>query len=186
VYLLCLSKGVEPGLTRYDELVKAAQVLGIQHVSVYGIQNDLLPDVPSFQDGLHEEWQKDLIASVVENFRQQWKIDTIITFDQDGVSGHTNHIHTYRGVLQHVRHFSEEISYFVLKSTPLPQKYLSWLGVFYELIVRKKKTSLFINTNPMVVWRAMKKHQSQMVWFRKLYLVFSTFVYLNILVPLEK
>jgi len=183
VHLLCLSKGFEPGLTRYEELINATTVLSIHHVEVYGVHNNLLPNVPYFQDGFKEEWPKDGIASVVEHFRQKWKIDTIVTFDQDGVSKHPNHKSTFKGVLQHVRHFREEdLSYFVLRSTPLPQKYLSWLGVFWEIITRRKKSNVIINTNPVVVWNAMKKYQSQLVWYRKIYLFFSTFVYLNILV----
>jgi len=182
VHLLCLSKGIEPGLTRYEELIKASQVLGIKEVSVYGVHNnDLLPDVPYFQDGFNEDWQKDRVASVVEHFRQKWKIDVIVTFDEGGVSGHPNHKHTCRGVLQHVRYFEGDVSYFVLRSAPLPQKYLSWLGVFLEIMIRRKKSKVFINTNPVAVWKAMIQHKSQLVWHRKIYLLLSTFVYLNIL-----
>jgi len=186
IYLLCLSKGIEQG--RGDELTKASKILGIQHCEVYGADGETLKDVPCFVDGFKENWNEGDVAEVVEHYIKKWNIDTIVTFDSDGVSGHPNHKHTYRGVSHHMQQsFKEkELSYLVLRSIPLPLKYLSWVGVFYEVFFHRSGCEIFINNNPTKVWDAMRKHISQYVWFRKFYLIFSTFVHMNIILPLER
>lgn len=48
------------------------------------------------QDGVNEDWDIDVISSIVlDNIAS---IDTIITFDDRGVSKHPNHIATFKGV----------------------------------------------------------------------------------------
>jgi len=102
VSLLCLSKGIEPGLTRYQELMNASRIIGITNTAVHGI-NCFVRDEDIFHDGMNQNWPADVIAKTVNEYQEKWKIDTIVTFDQYGVSGHPNHIQTHFGVLKYAK-----------------------------------------------------------------------------------
>jgi hypothetical protein len=43
-------------------------------------------------------WDTDLVENVIEEDVKRWKIDTFITFDDGGVSGHINHRAVAAGV----------------------------------------------------------------------------------------
>lgn len=43
-------------------------------------------------------WDTDLVAKIVGEHVKKWKIDSIITFDDGGVSGHINHRAVAAGV----------------------------------------------------------------------------------------
>uniref|UniRef100_A0A6B2LF69 N-acetylglucosaminylphosphatidylinositol deacetylase n=1 Tax=Arcella intermedia TaxID=1963864 RepID=A0A6B2LF69_9EUKA len=180
ISLLCLSKGLEPGQTRINELTLAAKMLGFDKSEVYGV-GGCLGGIGPFQDGFTADWRKEEIAEVVEHYSVLWDIDVILSFDKAGVSGHPNHLQTHQGVLHHKLHYpNSKASHYQLHSTPIPLKYLSWVGILLE-VTRREKSSIYLNENFHVVWQAMCLHSSQFVWFRRLYLLFSTFVHLNIL-----
>ncbi|KAG9301522.1 hypothetical protein G9A89_008374 [Geosiphon pyriformis] len=93
VMVLCLSSGNEKGLgeVRRKELVKSCQVLGI---------DEFLVDVeehPSLQDNPSEIWNSDVIFNILKEYIEKNSIDTIITFDDRGISGHLNHISAFNG-----------------------------------------------------------------------------------------
>ena len=50
------------------------------------------------QDGMKSVWTEQSVARNVRYFVQKWNIETLITFDDYGVSGHPNHIAAYQGV----------------------------------------------------------------------------------------
>lgn len=52
----------------------------------------------SLQDGPENAWDKRLVATVITRYVKKWSIETIITFDAQGVSGHPNHIAAFEGV----------------------------------------------------------------------------------------
>lgn len=100
-------------------------------------------------------------------------IKGVVTFDERGVSGHTNHRACYRGVLE-VR----DVRRLVLESTNLVRKYMSILDFFVSAV---RSEQVLVNWNIWVVWKAMALHRSQFVWYRKLFVVFSRYGYINTL-----
>lgn len=200
VYLLCFSKGVEPGLTRYNEVKEAARVcistfagqaynlkvLRMTEVIVHEVEvgkgnTKLGADI---KDGQTMDWPADTVAEVVEHHRERWGVNTIVTFDSQGVSGHTNHKHTYRGVVAHRAVTKLRIDYYHLHTAPLAVKYSSWLAALYYSVFSEPNSALFINKDAEIVWDSMRAHHSQLVWFRRLYLFFSSYVYVNQLTKL--
>jgi hypothetical protein len=86
MYLHCLSKGVNCGEVRAEEVKKAAPILGIP------IERVLVDDM---QDG--QDWSAEEVADRLEESVRRWKIDVVVTFDGFGVSGHKNHKSCFHG-----------------------------------------------------------------------------------------
>jgi N-acetylglucosaminylphosphatidylinositol deacetylase len=40
-----------------------------------------------------------------------------------------------------------------------------------------------IGGGPLTAWAALRAHHSQFVWFRKLFILFSSYIYINTLIP---
>lgn len=113
-------------------------------------------------------------------------IDTVITFDSYGVSGHVNHKDTHAAVKRIMKNH-QGVQFFELRSTPLPVKFTRWFGIIYDCLFLNKRRGdvVCVNDYLLNVWMAMLKHKSQFVWFRAFYLLFSTYVDYNILHPME-
>jgi len=112
-HILCLSNGNYDGLgiQREEELRKAAGIISDE------IQVTVLDD-SKLQDGPKQTWSKYYIATILNNFLVKLlsvsdktsqknlreydfgkKKVVIVTFDNEGVSGHINHIHTHFGAV---------------------------------------------------------------------------------------
>jgi LmbE family N-acetylglucosaminyl deacetylase len=94
VRVLCLSSGNADGLgaTRALELLASCKLLGLDESQV------TLVDDAALQDGLDVAWDPAAVAEIVGGHVEEHRIDRVITFDEGGVSGHTNHVATYEGV----------------------------------------------------------------------------------------
>jgi len=88
VYTLCLSTGDADGLgkIRQQEMLRALDVLGIQEGKRWIVDN------PNLQDNITAKWDPQVIADVVKPYVTEYKISTILTFDEKGISLHPNHI----------------------------------------------------------------------------------------------
>jgi len=102
--LLCLSNGNADGLgtKREEELQKCCKFLS----NCIGLFFDLVEiekttclNHEKLQDGFKQIWDLDLIADIVFNYIKENKIDGILTFDKNGVSGHPNHKAVHQGVM---------------------------------------------------------------------------------------
>lgn len=123
----------------------------------------------------------------------------VVTFDAGGVSGHPNHAalpHALAdlvaapaaggaGIRQRV---------WLLETTSLLRKYLGLLDLplsFLLLLATaaragcSKPRRLALNFRPWMAYRAMLAHASQFVWYRRLFILFSRYTYVNTLVPME-
>lgn len=80
VYIHCLSKGIECGEERAEELKKAAPILGVPEERVF---------VDDMQDG--DDWKVEEVEQRLARTIMRWKVDVVLTFDSHGVSGHKNH-----------------------------------------------------------------------------------------------
>ncbi|KAF9580643.1 N-acetylglucosaminyl-phosphatidylinositol de-N-acetylase, partial [Lunasporangiospora selenospora] len=216
VRVLCMSSGNHDGIgeTRKKELVASCRAFGIRESHVTVLERDDLKDGPK------ELWDPSLVGDQMNLFAKKHNVETLITFDEKGVSGHTNHIACYVGLTYFIQTFKAKTpvkSCYVLKSIPLLRKYSSIIDLpitmlFTEALMpmisqymgfgsASAALSLPEGSSPQAIHRqklrplellfvsspsgivqakgAMQKHESQMVWFRKLYVIFSRYMSIN-------
>ncbi|KAI5168728.1 N-acetylglucosaminylphosphatidylinositol deacetylase [Pancytospora epiphaga] len=156
--ILCLSDGNYEGLgkIRKAELENLCNMLGIQC------------NILNYKD--NTPWQIDHVVLDVLQFISNYRFDTIVTFDSHGVSGHHNHSSCYKAVS-----FIENIlprnffKYRYLKSTSFIQKFI------FDINRKMYITPVYSTFG----FRNMLFHRSQMVHFRYLYCIFSTYMHYN-------
>lgn len=109
-------------------------------------------------------------------------IDTIISFDGYGISGHSNHVAIFKALEQGCRDGIISQRCFKLVSVSILAKFLFLLSALLNhlnLLGVDSDTSLsFLSTfsQYLVARKAMHTHKSQMVWFRHLYLLSSMYM----------
>ncbi|KAF9276369.1 hypothetical protein BGZ68_010065 [Mortierella alpina] len=212
VRVLCMSSGNHDGLgeVRKRELLASCKSFGIRESHVTVLEREEL------KDGPNELWDPSLVGDQMNLYAKKHNIETIITFDEKGVSAHTNHIACYVGLTYFIHTFKERTpvkTCYVLKSISLLRKYISimdlpitmlmtealmpllsrWTGVggAAALVGGQNSATNRINLRPLELLfvsspkaiaqakGAMEKHESQMVWFRKLYVLFSRYMSVN-------
>ncbi|KNC80763.1 hypothetical protein SARC_06890 [Sphaeroforma arctica JP610] len=178
VHILCLSTGNYNGLgaIRSRELEASCKILGVRQTDCEALDDKRFPDGP-------KKWNAQEVASVVAHYIKENGIRIVITFDSGGVSEHPNHVSCYDGV----RHLADtgkldtNIKAYSLQSISLWRKYSGCLDV---IVSSTSGHSFLAVGSPSDVWTAqtaMNEHTSQLVWFRKLYIVFSRYMYFNTL-----
>ena len=178
-HILCLSNGDADGLgaVREKELESARKFLGVD-------SSELVND-SKLKDGFKEVWPEETIAARVEASVRRLDATVILTFDAKGVSGHPNHIATYRGVCHwaaDVRKISASPEAWALVTVNPLRKFLAFCDVFASFTLESHV--LVAATSTTEVRRAMSLHRSQWVWYRKLFVAFSRYAYVNSLRPL--
>ena len=124
----------------------------------------------------------------------------IFTFDAGGISGHANHVDTHHGVRASLAQLDPAVSAWALRTEPMLWKYAGPLGTVSLIVVFlwKKYSVIFDNVQWGVAgggptsrtltyasidlalsWRAMRAHASQWVWYRKLFVLFSSYSWRN-------
>ncbi|KAJ6838295.1 putative N-acetylglucosaminyl-phosphatidylinositol de-N-acetylase isoform X1 [Iris pallida] len=181
LHILCLSTGNADGKgnVRKEELYRACAVLKVPSQKVK------ILDHPNLQDGFGNPWDHQLIAKIVEEKIKMYSIDLLITFDKFGVSGHQNHQDVHHGIRMLLRENSKrDIEAWELVSTSILRKYSGpvdiWLSTCF-LSCDKERTYSLMNKHPGVIYLAMAEHYSQWIWFRKLFVLFSSYTYMNTL-----
>ena len=172
-HVLCLSNGDADGLgaVREKELETAAGFLGVEFVEVV---NDL-----KMRDGFNEKWPEDVVAARVETAVRRAKADVVLTFDSKGVSGHPNHVSAYRGVClwkQDTKAQASVSAWALVTVNPL-RKFSMFAEVAVSFVCEPHV--LAAASSAVDIVRAMSKHRSQWVWYRKLFVVFSRYAYVN-------
>jgi len=172
VVLLCLSSGDFDGLgsVRKKELESAAANLGIAASNIF---------VEDFKDDPGLTWDAEAIAQCLEKYHQSHGFCAVFTFDEHGISGHKNHISLFHGVSHFARSRQEPISVYFLKTVNAVRKYSSFLDSLFQTGPQK---DLYFVSNIAHVFKSissMLRHQSQMVWFRWLYIFFSRYMFFN-------
>ncbi|XP_026466017.1 N-acetylglucosaminyl-phosphatidylinositol de-N-acetylase-like [Ctenocephalides felis] len=178
IYLVCLSTGnhSDLGKTRKYELYEACKVLGISEDRITIHNDQFLPDNPNVM------WKEDLIGSIIMNYVQSLNVDTLVSFDKQGISQHPNHKAIYYAIAYLVME-NQLPSYcraYTLETVNIFRKYslfldipISFLSSSYWSILNWKERKR--------IQKAMKEHNSQMVWFRSLYITFSRYMLVNTL-----
>ncbi|XP_022741934.1 N-acetylglucosaminyl-phosphatidylinositol de-N-acetylase isoform X2 [Durio zibethinus] len=110
----------------------------------------------------------------------------LITFDSYGVSGHCNHGDVHYGVRKFLHDSSpRNIEAWELVSINILLKYSGpldiWLSTLDSTRHPKGVMHCLLNEHPRKSFLAMAQHSSQWVWFRKLFVSFSSYTYVNTL-----
>ncbi|XP_050019627.1 N-acetylglucosaminyl-phosphatidylinositol de-N-acetylase isoform X3 [Alexandromys fortis] len=94
VFLLCFSAGnyYSQGEIRKKELLQSCDVLGIPPSRVTIIDKSEFPDDPGVQ------WDTESVANTLLQHIEVNDISLVVTFDAEGVSGHSNHVALYKAV----------------------------------------------------------------------------------------
>ena len=207
VWLICLSTGDYDGLgkIREKEMLNAGTMLGLDKTIVC----DNLKDHPT------ERWPSNHVSNEIESVLKDnlpkdstpFSMIRFITFDEGGVSGHVNHTDTYLGVVDLLRRkrassgtriSGPSFEGWQLKTeTNLISKYIpvmAWLWLLFSLFKSAQISRVLEETEsyrhyaliqPSLNWNAMATHQSQFVWYRRLFVVFSCYTYFNKLQPIR-
>jgi len=176
VFLLCMSTGDyrNQGKVRKHELYEACKVLGIPEENITLLSYTKLRDDPSVR------WREELVSEVVLQTIHAYEIDTVLTFDRYGVSGHKNHSALYNAMayLYMEQKLPAKTKVFNLRSVNVIRKYSSILDLPMSFLLAPN-----VYTASLRDWfrlhSAMAAHRSQYVWFRKLYMAFSRYNFIN-------
>ncbi|XP_048413300.1 N-acetylglucosaminyl-phosphatidylinositol de-N-acetylase isoform X2 [Stegostoma tigrinum] len=105
----------------------------------------------------------------------------VLTFDRDGVSGHANHIAVYYAVrkLYSKKKLPNECQILVLQSVNILRKYISILDLPISWMKPHHVMYVLDSWGYQQAKNAMYCHQSQLQWFRHLYLYFSRYMFIN-------
>ncbi|XP_010940401.4 LOW QUALITY PROTEIN: uncharacterized protein [Elaeis guineensis] len=181
-HILCMSTGNAEGVgnVRKEELYRACAVLKIP------LQQVKILDHPDLQDGFNNQWDHKLLSTIIEDEIKMWDIDSLITFDKFGVSGHPNHRAVHHGICMLLSDNSKRnIEAWELISTNILRKYSGpvdiWLSILCSLSNPGRQMYCIPNSLPRKSYRAMAEHESQWIWFRKLFVLFSNYTYMNTL-----
>uniref|UniRef100_A0A7N0TJX8 N-acetylglucosaminylphosphatidylinositol deacetylase n=2 Tax=Kalanchoe fedtschenkoi TaxID=63787 RepID=A0A7N0TJX8_KALFE len=181
LYVLCISTGNADGMgnTRKEELYQACAILKVPLHQIKVLDN------PKLQDGFGKVWDHDLLAKIVEEEVASGTIDSILTFDSYGISGHCNHKDVHHGVRRFLNMSRRKVEAWELLSTNILRKYSGpvdiWFSIVYSMCWPSGQVHCLLNDDPSKSFQAMAQHMSQWVWFRKLFVSFSSYTYVNTL-----
>ncbi|KAH7438457.1 hypothetical protein KP509_04G015700 [Ceratopteris richardii] len=185
VRVLCLSNGNAEGLgsVREMEMLSACSFLKIPLENV-----DIIND-PLLQDGHNVAWSRSLISQLINRISTCHNIDMIITFDSYGISGHPNHVAVYQGVCEFlfdnertsVKQKGSQIEAWKLESVNFIKKYSGPIYVLWSTWrhINTSNSHLFYSGSPRSSIKAMQRHKTQWLWYRRLFVIFSVYTYMN-------
>lgn len=164
-------------------MVRSLEQLGITNTEKISI----IDDPGSLPDGFTCAWDLEKAAKIIEEHIFKWNIEILISFDHMGVSGHPNHISSSQACgLVAVR--TDNVPFYSLYSLndfsfwPLNVvcKYSGMVYAVLKSFIIRDLVLLSPYEYLFTLVPSMQRHRSQMVWFRKLYIVFSCYMFCNI------
>ncbi|XP_020618382.1 N-acetylglucosaminyl-phosphatidylinositol de-N-acetylase-like [Orbicella faveolata] len=179
-HVLCLSTGnyYQQGNIRKQELFSSCRILGIPSSHVTVKDHHSLPDDPNV------DWDTKIASQIIADHIKHNQFQVVITFDSYGVSGHSNHIAIYKAVKRLKDNgLLEDVTVYVLSSISILRKYISLLDLPFS--VYSQQMFLSSPQDIILAQKAMYAHRSQLLWFRRLYILFSRFMMINTLQELK-
>ena len=98
-----------------------------------------------------------------------------MTFDEHGVSGHINHRAIFSGVSRLMEKRLIHVDVYALKTVSLWRKFI---GILDCNFLWQDEWHAF-RYNVVSAYITLAQHESQLVWFRKLFIIFSRYTYIN-------
>lgn len=176
VYVLCLSSGnyAQLGTVRRKELWHACSVLRVRPERITLVQATQLPDDPQ------ATWPAEVVARHIRQHVEQLDIDAVCTFDRDGISQHPNHRAVFYATasLFVAGLLPKRCRVLTLDSTNTLRKYSFVFDVLLTLLL-STHWCVASWSDVQLVRHAMAHHRSQMVWFRRLYVLCSRYMIIN-------
>ena len=216
--LILIGNAAGIGHVRKKEIVSSAKTLGLRSETDVLVFED-----PAFPDSMTEYWDHAKIASVLSSFfakaplgnrRKQASgvhayapettIDVLITFDQEGISGHSNHKSLYHGARLWLQELMKgktgwqcPVTLYTLASTNIVRKYMALLDAPLTMVLcvldsmkyagKKGEQDLpkrLMYLSNVALFRKAQTamtdaHVSQMLWFRWFWIILSRYMYVN-------
>ena len=195
IYLQSFSSGnyESKGEVRIKELQQSCSLFGLKKENVF------VHDHPQLQDGPQNKWDQEIIKNLMKEKVLKHDISTIISFDPLGVSNHPNHVSVASSLLKLKKELKiekitknsidEEIFFFQLESVSFFRKYLAifdiLISALFSLFPSHNNRIFFTCYSFLKSWKQMNAHSSQFLWYRKLFVIFSRYSYLNTLIFVE-
>lgn len=178
VDLLCLSSGnyYGAGRIRCDELRRSVSVLGIRHHRL--ICDKKLPDNPN------KIWPAERVQRHICKAVRKWHSKTVVSFDIYGVSGHSNHCQIHSALVE--TPLGVPVFVYCLRTYQTLFKYCTPLILLLAFCQRRKHVFCVPFSGILTPHKAMFQHKSQLLWFRYLYMAFASYMYVNVLFPLNR
>lgn len=183
--VFCLSNGGADNLgsNRRQEFYDVIEALGSF------VTSNIIDDI-HMKDSMSINWSPELVSKHVEKYirSRNFPIQSIVTFDSYGVSGHPNHQSIYKASKILRKKLDDlNIKYFHLNSVSIWRKYISFLDASITVLMsffsdeeKSDKLILAIDfSDNASLRRILALHRSQMVWFRQLYMIFSRYMFIN-------
>ena len=132
------------------------------------------------RDDPNVRWREEIVSETLLQHIDAYDIDTVLTFDRRGVSGHPNHSSLYNAMvfLSLEDRLPPNVRVYALCTVNLFRKYSSLLAVPMSFLLCPT-VYLASPRDWTRLHRAMAAHASQYVWFRKLYMLFSRYALIN-------
>lgn len=170
VHFICLSLGFEKKQERKQELMESALKFGIKQNKVHCVDSNEL------KDGKHFIWNPLVVCKEIEKIFLSIGIPKgIFTFDEKGVSSHPNHISVFKGTKLFVKKY--KLNGFKLKTFSLFFKYNVLLKYFF---LKTKNNILQYSSEKNAAIKSMYCHKTQLYFYRKLFIRFSLYSFLNL------
>lgn len=184
IFILSISCGNADGLgmIRKRELGAAIDKLGLTS------DNLTILDLQDYPDGANK-WEIEKLSKIILQYIEKLGCHLALTFDSCGISGHTNHISCFHA-LQYLYTnglLPTDFQVFVLETVSIFRKYI-WLFDLFPSYFRSTFLNISSPKDVLKIYSAMREHQSQLVWFRYLYMAFSRYIFINSLkrIPLHR
>ena len=179
--ILCLSNGNYNGLgdLREVEFDNVSRELNLF--------NNVILNVPELQDDITKKWDSSKVAEMIDEFmRKNNDIKTIITFDENGVTKHPNHISCFDGLMYYLNKYSDEcknknIQVFILESFNFVLQY-TWIIPMIKCFFSKYG---YISNTFFTSYKLMRLYETQFNLLRKFHTILSSYSYFNVFNKIE-
>ena len=173
--ILCLSNGNYDGLgeLREKEFDNVSRALNLP-------DNQIL-NIPELQDNIKQYWEPKIVSEQIEEFlKDNTDVKTIITFDNNGVTKHPNHISCFNGLIYYLRnHLNESknkgLKIYTLDSFNFPLQYSIFIPLFSSIF----KKYGFYSMTCFSSYKWMRLYETQFNLLRKAHVILSGYSYFN-------
>lgn len=174
IFILCMTNGnyYGKGTERQQELKQSCS-------NLIGTHSLEIINEPSLPDDQKIEWNSQLCSKIISDYLSLNNIDQLITFDQNGVSSHLNHCYLNKIV----KLLDKKPEIYCLKTIFMLRKYTFLFDLLPSLVYNHfiKQNVIAVNTpiDYLVTFKSMMKHKTQLMWFRWIYIVTSSYMFIN-------
>ena len=146
-------------------------------------ENVTIMELDEYSDSSDVWEDTNRLSHILHMHLERLDCTALVTFDEYGVSGHPNHIGCHAASIH--LHRAHNVRVFVLESICIWRKYISVLDLPIALAFSFLNGSNVIVSRPSIAYTAMREHRTQLVWFRLLYMLFSSYTMINSLRRLD-